>query len=375
MKNTKNTIGKNIPLVTFVPQYNKIKKEIDTAISKVLTGGRFILGPEVEAFEKELASYIGIKFAVGLASGTDALTLAIKSLGLKGDDEVIIPANVYPVAFGVALAGIKLRLADVDPDSLNITLRTLKGVVSKKTKAIVAVHLYGNPVDLDSIKKFAKEKGIYLIEDCAQAAGSEYKGKKVGYWGDIACFSFYPTKNLGAYGDGGAILTNNKGLADKVRLWRMYGEKERYKSVLVGHNSRLDEIQAAILRVKLLHLNKWNSARRKLAERYRVEMSGLPVKVVKENPLGKGVCHLFVIRTPKRDKLVLYLSKQGIGTGIHYPVPVHLTKSFSFLGYKRGDFPVSEAASGDILSLPFYPEMSGADVDYVVSYIRKFFRK
>lgn len=374
MRKTKRVIGKDIPLVDFKTEYRLIQKEIDDAISRVLKSGWYILGKEVGEFEKELASYIGEKYAVGVASGTDALTIALKALGIKNGDGVIVPANVYPTAFGVVLSCVHIQLADVDAGTLNISIETLKKAVTRKTKAIIVVHLYGNPVDINPIKKFAKEKGILLIEDCAQAAGAEYKGKKVGTFGDIACFSFYPTKNLGAYGDGGAILTNNKRLAEKVRLWRMYGEKNRYDSVLVGHNSRLDEIQAAILRVKLKHLKKWNKERRKLAAVYKEGLKDLPVKIIKETMGGKNVYHLFVIKAKERDKLADYLKNKGIGTGVHYPIPIHLMPSFSYLGYKKGEFPVSERASREVLSLPIHPRLSKDDFGYVISVIREFFK-
>lgn len=374
MKNTKNTTGKIIPQVNFFLQYKGIKREIDNAVERVLKSGWFILGKEVESFEKEFADYIGAKFAVGVASGTDAITLAIKALGLGEADGVVVPANAYPVAFGVALSGVKIQLADVDPETLNISVETVAQAVSLKTKAVLAVHLYGNPVDLDPILEFAKKKRLYVIEDCAQAHGASYQGKKVGTFGDIACFSFYPTKNLGAYGDAGMIVTNSEILARKAKLLRMYGEEERYHSVLVGHNSRLDELQAAILRVKLSYLDDWNKKKQGLAKFYKKALVGLPIKVVEETRDGKSVWHLFVIRTRRRDELARYLLSKGIQTGVHYPTPIHLTPSFSGLGCKKGDFPVSEEASRTVLSLPINAEMFEEDVDYVTSSIREFYK-
>lgn len=354
-------------------EYKTIKKDVNDAISRVLQSGHFVLGDEVKSFEEKLAEFTNRKYAVGLASGTDALTIAIKSLDLTNKDEVLLPANVYPSAFGVALSGVKVRLCDVDPGYLNITLGNIKKTITQKTKAIVVVHLYGNPVDIDPIKKFTKKRGIYLIEDCAQAAGSFYKSKNLGTFGDLACFSFYPTKNLGAYGDGGAIVTNNKKVYRNALLWRVYGEEERYKSVLVGFNSRLDEIQAAILSAKLGYVNQWNSLRHRVAERYNRLLKGLPLEIVKENNDGISNYHLFVVRTKNRDGLANYLKKRGISTAVHYPVPIHLTRSFKFLGYEKGDFPVSERASAEVLSLPMYPAMPIKHVDIISSCIRKFF--
>ena len=376
MKGIKNTTGvRIIPPIDLSAQYRTIKPEVDKSISRVLNSGRFILGSEVENFEKDLAKYIGTKYAVGLACGTDALTLSLKAIGIKEGDGVVLATNVYPTAFGLALTGARLQLADIDPKTLNLSAETAKKAINKKTKAIVAVHLYGNPADLTSLKKLARQKGLYLIEDCAQAHGAHYRGQKVGTFGDISCFSFYPTKNLGAYGDGGAIVTKNANLAQKVKLLRMYGEKTRYQSVLVGHNSRLDELQAAILDVKLKYLDAWNKRRRELVAIYRKELKGVPIRIVEETPKAKSVYHLFVVMVEERDKLAEYLFKKGIITGIHYPIPIHLVPSFSFLGYKKGDFPVSEEASQKVLSLPLYPEMTENQVRSVTKAIKSFYAK
>ncbi len=362
-----------IKFVDFLKEYTSIKKEIDTAIRKVLEGGTFILGPQVTAFEKELGKFIGVKYSLGVASGTDALTIALKSLKLGFGDQVIVPANVYPTVFGVARSGVTIKLCDVDPKTLNIDPVKIREALTKKTKAIVAVHLYGNPADLTPIKKIAKDNGIYLIEDCAQAAGSTYKNKFVGSFGDVACFSFYPTKNLGAYGDGGAIVTNNKNIYKNALLWRMYGEEERYKSILVGFNSRLDEIQAAILRIKLKYLKKGNHKRRLLAAKYKLKLQNLPLDIVQENPKGKSNYHLFVISTSERKKLASFLKERGIPSVVHYPTPIHMTPSFRGLGFRKGSMPISEKASLKTLSLPIYPSMSLADLDYITSSIKAFF--
>lgn len=374
MRNTKNTTGKIITLVNLTKQYKKIKKDINKSISGVLERGWYILGQEVSAFEREFADYIGVKYAVGVASGTDALTISLKALGLKQDDEVIVPANVYPTVFGVALSGLKVRLADVDNNTLNITVDTIKKVASPKTKAVIVVHLYGNPVDIDPILKYADENGVYIIEDCSHAVGAEYKNQKVGTLGHLACFSFYPTKNLGAYGDGGMIVTNSTEFYEKIKLWRMYGEEGRYSSILIGHNSRLDEIQAAVLRQKLKYLDLWNTKRINLAGFYQKRLKKLPVKIIQTLSNNKAVYHLFVIRIKKRDKLMRFLESKGIATGIHYPLPIHLQKSFTHLGYQKTDFPVSEKSSLEILSLPIYPEMSKKEAAYVCLTIKEFFK-
>lgn len=351
-------------------EYQNIKKEIDASIQRVLNSGVYILGSEVENFENRLAGYIGTKFAVGLASGTDALTLAVKSLGLKKNDSILMPANVYPTVFGVALSGVKIKLADVNAESLNIDIENVKKYYSKDVKAILVVHLYGNPVNLDPIIKFCKEKKIYLIEDCAQAAGSEYKGRKTGSFGDISCFSFYPTKNLGTYGDGGAVLTNNKKFYKRVKSLRMYGEQGRYNSVEVGHNSRLDEIHAAILSVKLKHLDKGNLKRHKIARVYDSLLAKKNIEIVKENNQGKSNYHLYVIKVNKREKLIELLKSKDIPSVIHYPLPIHLVKSFSHLGYKKGDFPITEDSSEKVLSLPMYPEIKKEDVVKISNLIK-----
>lgn len=363
----------NVPLFDLLSQYKSISRDINSAAAMVLNSGFYILGTEVSNFEKDLSYYIGTKYVIGMSSGTDALTIAIKSLGLGKGDEVIMPANVYPTAFGVSLAGVQVRLCDVDPRTLNIDLQNIQKKITSKTKAIVAVHLYGNPVDLDPIKQFIRRRKIFLIEDCAQAGGATYKDKKVGSFGDASCFSFYPTKNLGACGDAGAILTNRKKLRDKIILWRTYGEKKRYESVLVGQNSRMDEIQAAILRVKLKNLDKWNVQRRKIAETYTKGLKDTPLELTEETPSSKAVYHLFTVRTKRRKELIEYLKAANISTGVHYPVPVHLVPSFKQLGYKRGDFPICEKASKKILSLPIYPEMSRSSAEYVVKKIKSFF--
>lgn len=375
MKDTKNITGRQIPFLNLKSEYLSIKRQIDKAVSRVLLSSNYILSAEVENFEKELASFVGTKYCVGVASGTDALTLALKALSLKAGDGVIVPANVYPSAFGVALSGLKLQLCDVDPNTLNLSAESLKKACTKITKVIVMVHLYGNPVNLDEVVKFAKERSLYIIEDCAQSIGATFNGKKVGSFGDISCFSFYPTKNLGAHGDGGAVLTSSRKYYRRVKRLRMYGESTRYRSVEVGHNSRLDEIQAAILRAKLPYINEWNDKRRRLAQIYKEQLKELPIKLLKEESNGRSIYHLFVICTNKRKKLMEFLKKEGIQTSLHYPIPIHMTKSFKYLGHQRSDFPVSEEACRKVLSLPLYPSLRVKDVKEICKIIRKFYDK
>lgn len=363
-----------IPIFNLTRQYGKIRKDIDVAVTLVHKKGNYILGGEVAAFEKEFARFIGVPYAVGVASGTDALTLSIRALTLSKDDEVIVPANAYPTFFGVALSGVIVRLADCGGDG-NIDPEDLRKRITERTKGIVVVHLYGNPCDVIGIQKVLKDMqrhDISIIEDCAQAHGATIGKKKVGTFGNVAVFSFYPSKNLGAYGDGGMVVTRTKKIADRVRMLRMYGEINRYESLEVSGVSRLDELQAAILLVKLRHLNAWNRRRKEIALVYASGLSGISELIVL--PFGEGaVHHVFVIRTKKRDALKEYLAKKGIGTAIHYPKPLHSTAALTSLGYRRGAFPVAERLSKEILSLPIYPELTESEVHTVIRAVRSFF--
>jgi len=358
-----------IPIFNLTRQYKTIKKEVDRAIATVLSRGQFILGEEVASFEKEFASYVGITYAVGVASGTDALMLAARVLGCGEADEVIVPVNAYPTFFGIAQSGVTVRFVDCNERG-NIDVVDLKKRMTKKTKVIVVVHLYGNPADVVGVRKLLKtfhRTDIKIIEDCAQAHGAyiqcqmtNAKCQMVGTFGDVAIFSFYPSKNLGAYGDGGMILTKNKKIADHLRALRMYGETKRYESKEVSGVSRLDELQAAILRVKLRHLDAWNAQRRAIALRYTKEFAS--IKNCTVIPYETGACyHLFVIRTNRRDELKKYLEQQGIGCAVHYPKPL-----------KRG-FPMAEKLSKEILSLPIYPELSDTNIVRIVKTIIRFF--
>lgn len=373
MKKTNSTTGEGIALTDLLTPYQQHQELFDSAIKRVLSSGRYLMGPELASFEQNLAKYLGIDHVVGVGSGTDALTIGLKALNLSQGDGVIIPANVYPTVFGVALSGVDIQLADVDPQTLNITAESIERVITDKTKAIVVVHLYGNSADLNPIIKLAKKHNLYIIEDCAQALGTTYNGKLVGTYGDISCFSFYPTKNLGAFGDGGAITTKQKHLANKIKLWRMYGESERYRSELVGMNSRLDEIQSACLKIKLEYLDLEIKNKRQLAQVYHQHLAGLPVEIVGQDD-GHSY-HLMVIKTSQRDQLADYLKSRHIGVGVHYPVTIHQTPSFEYLEYREGDFPVSEQASQQVLSLPMYGELSVQQVERVTKEMQTFFQK
>jgi dTDP-4-amino-4,6-dideoxygalactose transaminase len=393
-----------VPFFDLTRQYGEIKPEIDEAIAGVLSNGIFTNGSNVSLFEEEFASYIGVKYAVGLSSGTDALTLGIKALGLGVGDEVIVPANVYPTAFGVALSGVTLKLVDCGWDG-NLDPMVLENVITKNTKAIIVVHLYGNPANISAITKlpsFQAAKPL-IIEDCAQAHGAlvrfsnpdyrflkntapknssniEYQKSnliRVGSIGDIGCFSFYPTKNVGAYGDGGMVVTNNIGVASELRKLRQYGEKMRYQSEIVGGISRLDELQAAVLRVKLRYVDAWTAKKREIAKLYSDEFSKLKIPDMLscstvDPSVGISAPHLFVIRSKHRDTLKENLKEKGIATAIHYPAPVHLQKSFTKLGYKAGGFPVAETLAKEILSLPLFPELRQDEVQHVCKVVGKY---
>ena len=363
-----------IPYVELKSQYLAIEQEIRAAIDEVLNSAWYILGKQGAAFEQEFASYIGANHAVGCASGTEAIQIALMALGVKPGDEVITVANTcVPTVCGIAPTGAVIRLADVNPDTCTMDPTSLAAAITPRTKAIVPVHLYGHPCDMGPILDIAKQHGLWVVEDCAQSHGTLYNGRTCGTFGHAAAFSFYPSKNLGAYGDGGAVTTNDEALAQRLRMTRNYGEERRYHHTAPGINSRLDEMQAAILRVKLRHLDDWNAARIQRAKRYTELLSGLPLTlpVVREN--AKHTFHLYVVRTPRRDELQEYLRAREVGTFIHYPVPIHCQEAYRSLGYARGQFPVAESCCDSVLSLPMYPELRMESVDIVAKHVREFF--
>lgn len=335
-----------------------------------MKSGVYLMGPELVSFEKEFSKFVGTNYVVGVGSGTDALTLALRSLGLE-HQEVLVPANAYPTAFGVASAQVKMRLCDVDPDTLNISVSTIKRALTKKTRGIVVVHLFGMPAPMAEIMKFAKKNKLLVIEDCAQAVGAMIGSRHVGTFGHAGCFSFFPTKNLGAMGDGGAVATNNGQIADRIRRLRMYGEDVRYHSLEPSTHSRLDEIQAAILRVKLLYLKDELKERQTMGLRYRVALKSsnlIPEQLPKNLTHGY---HLFVVKSKNRDILKEKLEAAGIMSFIHYPAPIHLQPAFSSLQYKKGDFPVAEQACRQALSLPLYPGLSESEQDKIIKAVKQ----
>ncbi len=354
-------------------QYQHHQTEIEAAIARVFASGVFILGSEVKSFEAEFAAYCSNLYGMGVGSGTDAVHLALLAGGIKAGDEVItVSHTAVATVAAIELCGAKPVLVDIDPQRYTMNPESFEAAITPRTRAVVAVHLYGCPVDLTPILEIARQREIFVIEDCAQAHGAIYKGKRVGGWGDAGAFSFYPTKNLGAYGDGGAIVTNNPDLAKSIALLRQYGWQERYISSIKGLNSRLDELQAAILRVKLTYLDGWNAQRRKLATRYNALLQGCNLVLPSEPTDVEHVYHQYVIRTEQRDALKSYLFEQGIQSYIHYPVPVHLQAAYLDLGYAKGSLPFTEAAAAQVLSLPMYPEMNEDAVEQVSKTIKQF---
>jgi len=359
-----------IPLVDLSAQYIANKDEIDAAIGGVLEKGQYILGPNLSAFEGEVAQYLGVKHAVGVASGTDALVIALRSAGIGPGDEVIVPAyTFFATAGAVLLAGATPMFVDISPETYCIDVKQITRKISTRTKAIIPVHLYGHPADMAQLLEIAEAHGLLLIEDNAQAFGSDFHGNKAGGIGNIGCLSFYPTKNLGAYGDGGMVVTDNDELAEKARLLRTHGWNRKYYPETLGYNSRLDELQAAILRVKLLHTDQWNARRREIANYYCESLSGLEVVTPAESANVFHVYHLFVIRVSNRSQLQKMLRENGIDSAVYYPQPLHLTQPCKFLGHQRGEFPEAERSSRETLAIPIYPEMKKEQTESVVSTI------
>lgn len=367
-----------VPFVDLKAQYRQIKKEIDRAINKVIRGGHFILGEEVEQFEKKFSGYINVNYSISVASGTDALIIGTRALEIPQGSEMIVPANTFIAsALAASFNGLKPVFVDIDEKDCGIMLSDLKRKINNRTKAVMVVHLYGQPDKIDDIRQIIRKSGrkIYLIEDACQAHGALYKNKKVGGFGTFSAFSFYPSKNLGAYGDGGAITTNDHKLAEKIRLLRQYGQRKKYYHDKLGFNSRFDSLQAAILNVKLNYLNMWNKKRQELARYYIQLLKEIDPYITSPNIFSerKSVFHLFVIRAKRRDELQQFLSQSGIDTLIHYPIPLHLQKAFTFLRYKKGDLPIVEKVSKEILSIPIYPELKNEQVNFVSNAIKKFY--
>ena len=363
-----------VPFATFKPMHDEIRKELDSAYHRVIDSSYFIQGKECEKFEKEYAQYCDAKYCIGVATGLDALYLILKALNIKKGDEVIIPSNTF-IATALAVSYCGATPVFVEPliETYNINTALIEEKITERTKAIIPVHLQGRPADMDEINKIAKKYNLYVIEDAAQAHGVNYKGRRVGSLSDAAGFSFYPGKNLGALGDGGAVVTNNKEIADKVRALGNYGSDYKYHHIYKGTNSRLDEIQAAFLRCKLPHLDKWNSERQKIAKKYFDGITNplitLPLQVDEDYD---HIYHVFVIRCDRRDELESYLNKNGIGTVKHYPIPMHLQLAYQDLNIQEGSLPIAEEISRTVLSIPMYYGMSNDEIEYVIKLLNEF---
>lgn len=364
-----------VPFVDLKIQYQAIRDEVKGEIDRVLESTQFILGTNVAEFEKEFAAYCGTKFAVGVASGTDALLLALEALHIGPGDEVITVVNTFiATAASIADTGARPVFVDIDSKTYNLDCNQIEAKLSKKTRAIIPVHLYGQPADISPIMEIARRKKLAVIEDAAQAHGATYQGKRAGSIGNIGCFSFYPSKNLGAYGDAGAVTTDDADICARVRLLRDHGREGKYSHSVCGHNSRLDEIQAAVLRIKLRRLDAWNKRRQEIAGLYSKLLKGLPQVTAPEKlPGASHVYHVYVIRCRQRDELQQWLASKEISTGIHYPIPLHQQKAFASLGHVKGDFPVAEKTASEIISLPMYSEMGDDAVEYVCHQIRNFY--
>ncbi|MEF3273254.1 MAG: DegT/DnrJ/EryC1/StrS family aminotransferase [Chloroflexus sp.] len=357
-----------IPFVDLKAQYLSIKEEIDRAVLDTLASTQFVLGKEVAAFEELFAAYTQCQYAIGVNSGTSALHLALLAAGVgRGDEVITTPHTFIATVSAIDYTGARPVLVDIDPVSFTIDPAHIEAAITPRTKAIIPVHLYGQPADMDPIMAIARKHGLVVIEDAAQAHGAEYRGRRVGSIGDLGCFSFYPGKNLGAYGEGGAVTTNNPELARTVRMLRDWGAERRYHHDLKGFNYRMEGVQGAILRVKMAYIEQWTELRRAAAARYDALLAPIGIHTPVALPDRRHVYHIYAIRDSRRDELQTYLHDHGIGTGIHYPIPVHLQKAFADLGYQAGDFPQAEAAAAEVLSLPMFPELTAAQQQVVVN--------
>jgi dTDP-4-amino-4,6-dideoxygalactose transaminase len=361
-----------IPFVDLKTQYQGLKDDINIEFNSILDGMQLYLGKNVQGLETEFATYCGTEFSIGVGSGTDALYLALRACGVRQGDEVITVSHTFIATVeAIILTGARPVLVDIDPDTFTMDVSKIESKISSRTKAIIPVHLYGQPADMDPIREIARAHNLKVIEDSCQAHGAEYKGRRTGSLGDVGCFSFYFSKNLGAYGEAGIITTNDPEIARQCRMLREHGQKSKYYHSFMGINSRLDEIQAAILRIKLPHLESWLEKRRNIAQLYN---SNLPSHLVKpfEMPEVKHVYHLYVVKTPERDTLRAWMESKNVGVGIHYPIPIHLQEAWREYGGDEISLPVTEKITGEILSLPIYPELSPEEVDYVCDCVHEF---
>ncbi len=363
----------SIPLVDLRAQYVAIRADIDSAIQTVIDTTSFVMGPAVRQFEEAFATFCGVTHGIGVSNGTAAIELALRALGIGRGDEVITAAHTF-IATAEAISNVGARpvFVDVDPETYTLAPAAVAAAITSATRALLPVHIYGQPADMTALTKLAKQHGLALIEDAAQAHGATWQGKRAGNLADMACFSFYPGKNLGAYGDAGAVMTNNDALAEQVRLLRNHGRRSKYVHDIVGANERIDTLQAAILGAKLPYLAAWTAKRQALAARYHTLLADAEIVLPKVAPAATSAWHLYVIRTPARDRLLTFLKTHGVEAGIHYPVPLHLQPAYAELGYQRGELPVTEIVADTCLSLPLYPEMTEAQQDRVVALIYTF---
>jgi dTDP-4-amino-4,6-dideoxygalactose transaminase len=364
---------KPIPLVDLGAQYEPLRDEIHTAWDKILAGMRLFLGPNVQGFEKEFAAYNGVGDAIGISDGTTAIHVALRAANIGLGDEVITVSHTFiATAEAILLAGAIPVFVDIDAKSFTIDVNQIEAAISPRTKAILPVHLYGQCADMDPILEIARKHGLVVIEDACQAHGAEYHGRKAGSLGDLGAFSFYYSKNLGAYGEGGMLTTSNPELAQRVRMIRDHGSQKRYYHEMFGWNARLDELQAAVLRIKLRYLDEWNDRRIEIAAQFRDAFQGLKLITPNAAPDRKHIYHLYVIRTENRDALQAHLNTKGIGTGIHYPVPIHLQKACQQYSPGRGKLPITEKVVNEILSLPMYPELNSSQIERITEAVRNF---
>lgn len=364
----------NVPFLDLKAQYKGIQKEVNAAIQKVLDNTAFAGGPFVKSFEENFAAYCGTSYGIGVSSGTSALWLALKAFGVGEGDEVITTPNTFiATTEAITMAGAKPVFVDVDKKTYTMNPIEARMAVTSRTKAIIPVHLFGQMADMDPILKFAKANRLFVIEDASQAHGAEYKGRRAGTLGHVGCFSLYPGKNLGAYGEAGIIVTDNQFLVERIQMLRDHGQPQKYIHTMEGWNARMDGIQGAILDVKLKRLEKWNDLRREKAELYAQYLKNVPGIVLPETaPYNRHVFHVYAIRVNNRDGLMKHLQSRGVGCGIHYPIPLHLQEAYSWMGHKPGDFPVAEATASQFVSLPIYPELTEKQIEYVAECVREY---
>jgi dTDP-4-amino-4,6-dideoxygalactose transaminase len=365
-----------VPYLDLPAQMRGIRKEIDAAIARTLENCSFCLGPDVARFEEEFARYIGAKYCIGFNSGTSALHVAMLLLNVGAGDEVITtPFTFVATSWAISYVGAKPVYVDIDEATYNLDPKFVEKAITPRTKAIMPVHLYGHPADLDALLSICRKRKLPLIEDAAQAHGAEYRGKIVGTFGETSCFSFYPGKNLGAYGEGGALVTNNAEYAARAKALRDHGSTRRYYHDEIGYNYRLEGIQGAVLGVKMKYLEGWTRERRRVAHRYNELLANTPLKLPREAEYAQSAWHLYVVRHPRREELKKHLEANGVGCGLHYPVPLHLQKCYAQLGYKEGDFPIAEKAARECLSLPIYPELTEEQIQRVLEVVQDFFSR